>query len=106
MEMTENRIEVLKAILACCSQSLYEDLMINPSFTNPWILLFSAYEIRYSKDTFFSLLNTALNYNYEGYSLFTDESLYETEASLSIQVLNVFLDSKIPEKVEKDEELD
>ncbi|CAG9329779.1 unnamed protein product [Blepharisma stoltei] len=103
----ENRVETLRCILSCCSQTLYADLSTAENFINPWTWLFSSYEIRHCKDAFYSLFNTALGFSKEGFGLFSSQSASENEASLAAQVLIVLLDSKVPEihAIENNEEL-
>lgn len=98
LEIVENRIEVLRAILACCSQSLYCEAAQAGNYVNPYGWLFTSDEIRYSKDAFYSLMNTVLGFPIEKINRMISGPFgnAEIEASLACQILVGLLDSKIP----------
>ncbi|CAG9319996.1 unnamed protein product [Blepharisma stoltei] len=98
MQINENRIEILRGILACCSQTLYNDINEAGIYANPWSWMMTSNEMRFGKDFFFSLINTIFAYPAEKFnSTISDPfGMIEKEASLSCQVLIALLDSKTP----------
>ncbi|CAG9318828.1 unnamed protein product [Blepharisma stoltei] len=96
--MNENRVEILRAILACCCQTLYTDINNAGTYVNPWAWMITSNEMRYSKELFFSLLNTVFAYPTDRFNAALSDPLgmVEKEASLSSQVLIMLLDSKTP----------
>lgn len=105
-ETTTNRLELMRCLLTCYTGTLYRSIDEVKDYSNPWALATVNQRVPNVKTAFYSWLNLAIGYNYEGYlpfSGFFGES--ELSHSLACQLLVVLLDNRAPLVDCKDSEL-
>ena len=106
-QMRKNRTELLRAVIACCSEVLYLEYASVSEFVNSWSWVMCSWEIKFGKDLFYSLVNSALTCKEEHTIPYGGYGYYSEEANYSCQLLNIMLDSKLPsqETVQDTQEL-
>lgn len=94
-----NRIEILKLILTCFSQSIYQPSSDATDAPNRWIAVFTSADNRHALPLFTSLLNIVCGYNPIGFGvpynhlLFSDSR--EPLVEVALQILITTLDHDI-----------
>ncbi|RXG57154.1 Protein HID1, partial [Armadillidium vulgare] len=102
-----NRTEILKLILTCFSQTIYQPSSDSWTLANRWISVFTSADNRHALPLFTSLLNVVCGYNPTGYGvpynhlLFSDTQ--EPLVEVALQILITSLDSDGALAVENDE---
>ncbi|XP_051968934.1 protein HID1-like [Xyrauchen texanus] len=93
-----NRLEMLKLLLTCFSEDMYE----NPSEThmlNPWVSFFCSRENRHALPLFTSLLNVVCAYDPIGYGIPYNHLMFSDQrgalADLALQTLIVSLEQEL-----------
>ncbi|XP_051523219.1 protein HID1-like isoform X2 [Myxocyprinus asiaticus] len=93
-----NRLELLKLLLTCFSEDMYE----NPSDThtlNPWVSFFCSRENRHALPLFTSLLNVVCAYDPVGYGIPYNHLMFSDQrgalAELALQTLIVSLEQEL-----------
>ncbi|XP_078736698.1 protein HID1 isoform X2 [Lampetra fluviatilis] len=91
-----NRTELLKLLLTCFSEAIYQPPPSEGSPTNPWVSFFCSAENRHALPLFTSLLNVVCAYDPVGYGLPYNHLIFsdsrEPLVEVACQVLVVTLD--------------
>ena len=89
----ENQTEVLRCILACCSEVIYEALEDIPEAYSPWVHLFSSTGLQHAQTLCYSLLNAVSGFKPETglMPMLSFGVLSQEVAMLSAHLLTVFL---------------
>nr|XP_053647613.1 protein HID1-like [Cherax quadricarinatus] len=103
-----NRTEILKLILTCFSQSIYQPSSDSSDAPNRWISVFTSADNRHALPLFTSLLNVVCGYNPVGFGvpynhlLFSDSR--EPLVEVALQILITTLDHDITAALSEMEE--
>jgi hypothetical protein len=93
--MWQNRLETLKCLLACVSETLYVTPFRARLLRNKWLEHLIATEGYYTQALFFSLVNVACSYDPVGWGIpynhvmFGDD--HEAVATVALQIVNIIL---------------
>lgn len=88
----KNRIEILRLLLAACSDPLYSPADSYNPLASRWLAVATAADAPNAPCLFYSLLNTVLCYDPRGGSIGFSQSTHASLVELSCQVLCILLD--------------
>jgi len=67
IDLFNNRLTLLQLLLICFATPLFLDYKTNLNYCDPLLFLFSSKWNEKAKEIFFSVINMAYNYEFQGY---------------------------------------